>query len=437
MIKKTMVAPGVQLAYQPTKQFKTIHVNVTFATKAKKAIATKRALLSYLMAVSSKAFPDQRTVSLAMIDAFGANFQTKVATLGDLDLLTVSIQFIKPGLLPNSNQLLEQILNFLQAMLFDFDWESDQAQTTFNQERQNLRQAILSRQDDKVAFALDQSRELTFADAAVRESILGSIEELDQLTLQDVQRAQQELLAEDQVVISVVGDLEFDQLTRQLSAWPWADIGRKEKSAVDQNYSAQIPQLLAAGQRKLVKKVDWQQAVLVQNFQVKGLSLHDNRPRYYATLVLNTIFGASPASLLFTEVREKNSLAYNISSRFQPDLAILTVVAGFDFDQVDLVEELIQVQLKTLAAGQIAAEMLENAKQSLKNEYLIRQDFQTYLAVRQADRFLRQAKEGTTDFLSAINHVSVADVQDVAKDLILQSRFVLAPGEKGESFGNK
>lgn len=432
-----MVAPGVQLAYQPTKQFKTIHINVTFATKAKKAIATKRALLSYLMAVSSKEYPDQRAVSLAMIDAFGANFQTKVATLGDLDLLTVSIQFIKPGLLPNSNQLLEQILNFLQAMLFDFDWESDQAQIIFNQERQNLKQAILSRQDDKVAFALDQARELIFADAAVRESILGSIEELDQLTLQDVRQAQRELLAANQVVISAVGDLDFDQLEEQLSAWPWADVGRDEKSVADQDDPAQIPQLLAVGQEKLMKKSDWQQAVLVQNYQVEGLSLQENGPRYYATLVLNTIFGASPASLLFTEVREKNSLAYNISSRFQPDLAALTVVAGFDFDQVNLVEDLIQVQLKTLVEGQVAAEMLENAKQSLKNEYLIRQDSQAYLAVRQAGRFLRQAKAGATDFLTAIDQVSVADVQDVAKDLTFQSSFVLAPEKKGEAFENE
>lgn len=436
MIKKTIVAPGVKLVYQPTRQFKTIHVNVTFATKAKQTIATKRALLSYLMAVSSKGFPDQRAVSLAMIDAFGANFQTKVATLGDLDLLTVSIQFIKPGLLPNSKQLLDQVLNFLQAMLFDFDWQSPQVQATFDQERQNLKQAILSRQDDKVAFALDQARELTFADAAVQESILGSLEELDQLTLEGVQQQQRELLAENQVVISVVGDLEFNQLTEKLSAWPWTDFGREEKGSIDQNDSAQIPELLVAGQKKLVKKADWQQAVMVQNYQVEGLSLQDNGSRYYATLILNTIFGASPASLLFTEVREKNSLAYNILSRFQPDLAVLTVVAGFDFDQVDLVEDLIQVQLQKLTAGQITAEMLDNAKQSLKNEYLIHQDSEAYLAEHQVSRFLRQAEAGITDFLTKIDQVSVADVQDLAQNLILQSRFVQAPGGKRESFGN-
>lgn len=419
MTKTTQLAPGVQLLYLPKTQYQTVNITVTFAQKAQTRMASKRALLSYLMAVSSKEFPNQQAVSQELIDYFGANFQTKVSTIGDLDLLTASLQIIQPGQLPESDDLLAEGLSFLQSMIFNFDWESANSQAVIKQEKQNLTQAILGRQDDKVVLALDEARQLTFADSAIQESILGTKEEVQALSLAELQAAHAALLANDQVLISVVGDVAEEDLVTALTAWSWPTNPNRNE------FRAKVPQL-ADFSKKVQTKPDLQQAVLVQNYQLgQGAASEQG---YFTALVFNAVFGEGPASLLFTEIREKNSLAYSISSRLQPDLALITVVAGYDAEQQDRLRTLLAEQLATVKAGHLAEEQLVAAKAAIINDYLVRQDSPIFQSLSLAARTLRGINRDETAFMKGVEAVTLEEIQDFAATLTITTDFVLEPG---------
>ncbi|GAP00009.1 EF-P 5-aminopentanol modification-associated protein YfmF [Fructobacillus ficulneus] len=420
MKKTTTIAPGISLVHQLSQQFQTINLTITFASKAQKGESAKRALLSYLMAVSSKKYPNQRLVSEALIDNFGAGFQTKVSSLGDLNLLTVSLQIIQPGLLPESADLLVQSLDFLKEMIFNFDWQSSDSQAVLDQEKQNLIQAILGRQDDKVLLALDQAREITFADPAAQESVLGSVEEVRHLSLADLQRAQSAMLNLDQVVVSVVGDVKTADLANIFKSWPWPDNENRQTLTVEK---PKLGPELTLNQ----KKKDLTQAVLVQNYQLHGDQAESHQQNHYATLIFNTIFGASPASRLFTQVREKYSLAYNVSSRYQSDLDLITVVAGFDARNLNKVQDLIRQQINFMQSDDIGSEAVENAKKVLINDYLVRQDSPNFRVVSLAAQSLKQRETSEADFIKGVRAVKTVDVQLIAQRLTPQTTYVLQP----------
>ena len=81
--------------------------------------------------------------------------------------------------------------------------------------------------------------------------------------------------------------------------------------------------------------------------------------------MLNTVFGGGMTSKLFMNIREKQSLCYDIGSSYQGGKGILTVGAGMDCQMVDTVEQAIVNELENCRRGDITELELESARKSL------------------------------------------------------------------------
>ncbi len=108
------------------------------------------------------------------------------------------------------------------------------------------------------------------------------------------------------------------------------------------------------------------QGQLVMGFRT-GVRLDD--PEFYATMVFHEIFGASPVSRLFMNVREKLSLCYSCSSTYNIYKGTVLVAAGLDNENRHAAEAEILLQLAELGAGRFSEEELEAAKKSLDNAF--------------------------------------------------------------------
>ncbi|MDO4456201.1 MAG: insulinase family protein, partial [Ligilactobacillus agilis] len=135
---------------------------------------------------------------------------------------------------------------------------------------------------------------------------------------------------------------------------------------------------------------------------------------HYAALVFNALFGGSALSKLFTNVREKASLAYYANSSFDSLRQVLFVQTGIQADKKQQVLDLIEQQLAALVAGDVEAQLLANIKQELITDYEIRQDSQATALIQATMDQLSQSKVTASEWKAAIMAVSVADVQAVA-----------------------
>ena len=85
--------------------------------------------------------------------------------------------------------------------------------------------------------------------------------------------------------------------------------------------------------------------------------------------VANEIFGASPISKLFTEVRERQSLCYSIGSFYDLYKGLMKVSCGIDPDARDIACEEILHQWDQMCVGNFTDEEMDAAKRSLDNSY--------------------------------------------------------------------
>jgi predicted Zn-dependent peptidase len=75
---------------------------------------------------------------------------------------------------------------------------------------------------------------------------------------------------------------------------------------------------------------------------------------YYAAILFNEIFGGSPASKLFMNVRERLSLCYYCSSHYDSYFGNMTVSSGVDGANAELAKREILAQLEDMKAGKIS-----------------------------------------------------------------------------------
>jgi predicted Zn-dependent peptidase len=84
--------------------------------------------------------------------------------------------------------------------------------------------------------------------------------------------------------------------------------------------------------------------------------------RIISMQVLNGLLGGFSHSKLFTNVREKESLAYYANSRFDTFTGFLKISAGIDAGQRSKALTIIRAQVRALAQGDISDSELDQTK---------------------------------------------------------------------------
>jgi predicted Zn-dependent peptidase len=184
---------------------------------------------------------------------------------------------------------------------------------------------------------------------------------------------------------------------------------------------------------KKVKRVNEEmklsQGKLVMGFKT-GVNITCGKD-FYAMMTLNEIYGASPISKLFMNVREKLGLCYYCSSAYGACKGCIHVSSGIEKDDLKKAEKVILKQLDDIKKGKITDFEFNAAKKSLINAhseitdsaavieryYLVNSEFSVNDSIEDAKRKFAE--------------VSLEDVIRVAQNIKLDTVYFLS-GKGGE-----
>lgn len=152
-----------------------------------------------------------------------------------------------------------------------------------------------------------------------------------------------------------------------------------------------------------------------------------NKKRYAAT-VLGTILGEGMSSRLFIQVRERRGLAYTIGAgpNFYTDTGTFTVYGGLKLEKIYDGLEVIIAELERVAQEKITEDELKKSKEMIRGRLAIRQESTNFLAEYFGSDFVLDRKvEEFDQLLKKIDQVSLEDVQNIAKELFVKSKYNL------------
>ena len=144
----------------------------------------------------------------------------------------------------------------------------------------------------------------------------------------------------------------------------------------------------------------------------------------YAAYVLNSVLGGSVSSRLFQEVREKRGLAYSIYSFLSgySDAGTMTVYAGTRSSEVERVLDLIQREIRRMAAKGIERTELQRTKDQMKGSLMLSlESSHSRMNKLAKDELIAGSHTSLEDMLREIDATTEQQVFRVAQEL-------LAPG---------
>ena len=149
-----------------------------------------------------------------------------------------------------------------------------------------------------------------------------------------------------------------------------------------------------------------------------------------AVLMLDSILGGSPVSKLFTEVRERSGLCYDIGTSLLPSNNLLIVGCGLSAGDIGAAEQGIREQIEKTASGEISEAELVSAKESLCFDLMAHYDSPDRYLDYQLYRFLGDPIPDIPEMIRAISQTTQDDVAAMARRIRPRLYYRLV-GKKG------
>lgn len=178
----------------------------------------------------------------------------------------------------------------------------------FDKEKIKMQGEITAELDSAKTKALDNYYKTLFEGHFYGHTYTTIIENLDKITKEDVVQAYETIVFTSKKVLSIVGDVDFDETQALLNN----HLGDIENSN-PQEKNLSIPMLKENKTVEIIKN-DAQQAQIIQGWIFPTFTSVD----YPAIVIMNVILGSSGlCSRLFLELRDKKGLAYTVRSSYE------------------------------------------------------------------------------------------------------------------------
>lgn len=353
------IKKGIKLHLIKTEKFKTNLVAVFLTTPITRENVTKNALISAVLRRGSKNMPTSLQISQELEEMYGASFDNGIDKTGDNHVLKFYLESVNDNFLPNEqeNILKSSIDKLLEIILNPVTENGVFKEEYVKQEKENIKRIIEGKTDNKARYAIDRCIEEMYKDEPYGLYKFGYIEDLKDITPQNLYEQYMQLIQNCKIDIFVSGNIENnveeiinnnENITKLGDREPKYLINELEKKE-------------KVEEKEIIEEQD-----VVQGKIVIGLDLTlENDNQKYDALVYNSILGGTANSKMFQEVREKASLAYTAGSSYVRYKSNIFIKCGIEIKNYEKAMEIIRKQVEDMKNGKFTDEEIENAKKSI------------------------------------------------------------------------
>lgn len=337
------------MRYIETQKFSDVYVSCKTLMPFNKQNITALNVLIYMMKAKTEDMDSKKKLASCLNRAYGTKVFYGLTTYGDLINVDIRFRFIRTDWIENKDYTMN-LIYIMDQVLFHTVLDED----NFNEAVYLLKNRLLAIQDDPSSLSCLKAFEMTNPKHSISIPVQGSLDDLKSLTLKDVVYVYSLYmdLAKHFYVCGLLNDTLYDYL-----------------NGLDFHSSL-------VNQRTMLTVDEMSYRVWSKNIaqtcisQVYTTSVDIESEDYYPLCVMNSILGQSQKSLLFDEIREKNSLCYSIySSLIRFDGALL-IHTGTQKENVDKVNSLIEKQIHRLSNMDYDDEYLEVSKKGFKDSIM-------------------------------------------------------------------
>lgn len=291
-------------------------------------------------------------------------------------------------------------------LISDILFNSVYPEKELKHEKEVVVEEINSYKDSPSELIFDEFEEQIFEGHPLARNILGTKKNVRNFDRDAILRFIENNYHTDQMVISSVGNIDFNNLVKMLEKYFGHEQGsfRENKRQHFENY---VPQ------KKIITKDTFQSHCLIGNtaFDIK-------HPQRLALVFLNNVLGGQALnSRLNLALRERRGMAYNVESSYTAysDTGLFNVYFGTDKVNLDRAQALVQKEFDLLRNKKMGGLQLSQAKKQLIGQIAIATESREDLMLTNGKSFLIYDKvDSLRVIFKKIDAITAEQVQDVA-----------------------
>ena len=410
---------GIKLHTIKTDKFKTNLISIFLTTKISRDNVTKNALIPSVLKRGTKSTPSQEQISKELEDMYGASFDCGLDKTGDNQVLKFYIETINDNYLPTQNEnILQKSLEKILEIVFNpYTQNNAFCRDYIMQEKNNLKNIIQGKIDNKARYALDRCIEEMYKNEPFGLYKYGYVEDLDKIDENNLYDYYKQLINNCKIDIFVSGnvDTEFIKTLEE-------NENLKKLNSRKPEYEAHKIVPKNADKEKIIEEsMDVTQGKLVIGLDI---NIKDEKEKYIV-LLYNSILGGSATSKMFQNIREKENLAYVANSVYFRHKNNIFINCGIEIENFQKALKLTKQQIEDMKNGNFTDEEIENSKKGIIATINGIDDEQDTVISYYFGQELAKTKVSLEEYKKIIEKISKEEIINIAKQVSIDTIYFL------------
>lgn len=420
---RTEFAKGVAFSAIRDPKFKHNRLSVSFVVPLREETASDYAMLALMMRKGCKSCPDFTKLNQKLDLLYGADLSSDVGKIGACQTITFSVTAVADQYTLDGEKLLRECALLLRDILTQpLIEENAFAEQDFEIERRFLIDTIEAEINDKRAYAVTQCRRLMGKEDPACLCKYGTLSGAKKTTPYSAASAYRALFSGARVELLFAGCGDPSDAM---------EIFRDVFSPRREEMRIEMPKIVPIAEtvEEKTEYFDVVQSKLVLGFRTgERLPLHEQAAIGLAV----SIFGGTPSSKLFLNVREKLSLCYYCAARYDRIGAVMLVDSGVEQENIAPAKNEILHQLDDLKRGDFTDETMENTRLQKINALRGVSDSAGALEDWYLSRILLGEMTTPEEEIAELRAVTREQVIEAAQKITLDSVYLLT-AQEGEA----
>lgn len=412
-LKTIKLEEGIDLHVNKTNKFKTNMIGIFLSSPLQPTTVSYNAVVPAVLRRGTKSYPTMTDISKRLEDMYGAMFDCGVAKKGETHIIKFFIECVNDKYV--NDNVFEKSIELLKDIIYNPLLENNIFVDTYvQQEKDKVKNIILTRTNDKVSYALEKTLEIMCKEENYGIFEYGTIEALGGINAQNLYNAYLNALNTYKIDIFVFGDVNTSYVEEKF---------RNSFRFKPRKVSLKTSILHKKQEVKdVTEEMDVSQGKLSLGFRT---NIEPNSDDYYALMVYNGILGGGPHSKLFQNVREKESLAYYSFSRLEKFKGLMGISSGIEVENYDKALDIIKQQVNDMKKGNISKTEFDTTIKTLVNGINSIKDEQSQMLDYYMGSSLLQSNDSLDDLIQKLNKVKLDDVTKVAQNIDLDTIYFI------------
>lgn len=417
---RTELAENIGFSSIIDEKFKTAMLSVRFITKLDKESAAANSLGIGVLSSSNGKYKTLAEINEKLSSLYGASLGTASKKRGDVQILSLAASWVNNRFTIDGEDVDGEMLQIVRDCIFAPNAENGEfAADSFKITKKDLLDRIDAEINNKRGYALSRAAEVAFKGEPAELSCYGDRKSAESVTSSEAFAAYQKFLETAQVEIYYISP-EENPAAAEMFKESFAAVKRDSKAVSFRNISPLHSEVAESSD-----EFDVRQCKMVMTFK-------SDSDDAFAIKLLSAIFGETPVSKLFVNVREKLSLCYYCACRVISSKGALMVDSGVERENIEKAKEEILRQLDEIRIGNISDEELESAMLALENGLEQIGDTASSYESWYFERFCEGNVVTPSERLNDYKNVTKARIVQAANSLKLDSIYLMLDKEEAE-----